>query len=56
MLEHLSATAAKFGLKINYSKTKVMTHNVWASGPKTVQNGSQEVAILAEDEAEKYLG
>ena len=32
MLSHLSATARRFGLKINFSKTKVLTWNSLAQG------------------------
>ena len=56
MLEHLSQTAASYGLKINFSKTKVLTRNIWSKGAQSVQIGDQTVTILDECASEKYLG
>ena len=56
MLQDLAATSAKFGLRINFSKTKILTQNVWAKGGATVQVSGREVAVLDDAESEKYLG
>ena len=56
MLSHLSGTACKFGLKINFSKTKVLTWNSLAEGLTSLKVGEDYVKILDETEAERYLG
>ena len=56
MLQHLSEAARKYGLEINYSKTKVLTRNDWARGLTHVQVEGHNVAVLPENEFEKYQG
>lgn len=56
MLQHLSEAAASYGLKINFSKTKVWTRKIWAKGKEFVHIGDQAVSMLDEYATEKYLG
>jgi len=56
MLRDLSAASAKFGLEINFQKTKVMTWSSLAGGHDSVDVFGQSVAILDEEDAERYLG
>ena len=56
MLADLAAVSAKFGLKMNFSKTRVLTWDVLAGAHTSVAVGSDEVPILKEHVAEKYLG
>ena len=46
MLSHLSAEASKYGLQINFDKTKVLARNDWAAGLRSIAVGSQSVSIL----------
>ena len=56
MLSHLSVEAAKFGLRINFDKTKVLTWNDLSQGASSVNIGGRQVEILEESVAERYLG
>ena len=56
MLHHLQASAAKFGLKIHFGKTKVMTWKSLAHSRPSVSVGGESVTILDERASEKYLG
>ena len=56
MLRDLSEAAAPYGLKINFSKTKILTRSKWSKSKTSVQIGDQPVSILDEHAAEKYLG
>ena len=56
MLRDLSACALKFGLKINYSKTRVLTWNALAGAGRSIRVGDESVSILDEMDSEKYLG
>ena len=56
MLLHLSEAASKYGLKINYAKTKILTASHWAGGRTSLKIGVNNVAILVDDRPEKYLG
>ena len=56
MLCHLSECCAKFGLEINFDKTKVMTWSSLAGRSASVTVGRQDVKIICELGSEKYLG
>ena len=56
MVEDLAQTSARYGLKLNFSKTKVLTWDALAKGRSTIEVSGQKVAIIKEDESEKYLG
>ena len=56
MLEHLQALSAEYGLKINVEKTKILTWNHLSNSNGSVMVGGQNVEILDEDMAERYLG
>ena len=56
MLRHLQDCSVKFGLQINFDKTKVLTFDELSRGCSAVRVGSADVAVLAETDAEKYLG
>ena len=56
MLHHLQKSAAKFGLKIHFGKTKVMTWNSLAHSRPSVSVGGESVTILDEAASERYLG
>ena len=56
MITDLAAASAKLSLKINFSKTKNLTWDVLADACDSVSIGGEEVPILKEDVAEKYLG
>ena len=56
MLRHLGHCSGKFGLRINFAKTKVLTWNTLAAGSTSVCVDGQSVEILDEAASEKYLG
>jgi len=56
MLRDLDAASAKFGSKINFLKTKVMTWDSLSGAHESVDVFGQSVAILQEEKAERYLG
>ena len=56
MLNDFAAQALRYGLKINFDKTKVLTCDHLASGCDSLQVGQSTVEILRETESEKYLG
>jgi hypothetical protein len=56
MLNAFAARAVKYGLKVNFDKTTILTWSHLATGRSSIKVGSSLVQILAEDEAEKYLG
>jgi len=56
MLQHLETTSAKFGLKINFGKTRVLTWNALSLPSTSIMLGEQSVAILDECASESYLG
>ena len=56
MLRHLADVAQTHGLRINFGKTVILTRDAWAKGTATVQVCGNEVRVLSELEAEKYLG
>jgi len=56
MLHHLHVCSAKFGLKINRSKTKVLTWNFESSGCREISLAGDRVAVLDQCDSEKYLG
>ena len=56
MLNDFAAQAEKYGLKINFDKTKVMTWDHFGHGCGPVQVGDSYVQILGEDKSEKYFG
>jgi len=55
MISDLWKEAEKYGLKLHMGKTKILT-NCPIETRTTVPCGSTELAILANDESEKYLG
>lgn len=56
MLNALAAQALRYGLKINFDKTMVLTWDHLASGCDSLQVGPSTVKILRETESEKCLG
>ena len=56
MLGHLARASSKFGLRIHFGKTKIMTRNTLAKGAKHVTVENQLVDIVDEEAFEKYLG
>ena len=56
MLGHLQKEAAEYGLKINVDKTKIFTWNHLSNGHGSVVVGGQNVEVLDETTAERYLG
>ena len=56
MLQHLADCSKKYGLKINFDKTKVLTSNYLSNGDSEISVGGRAVAILDEMDSEKYLG
>ena len=56
MVGHLRDAASKYGLEINFDKTKVLTWDDEASPHPSVQVGENEVDVLAERDSERYLG
>ena len=54
MLNDLAAEAQKYGLKINWVKTKIMTNA--ASAHKTLVSRGVGVDILQGPQGERYLG
>ena len=53
MLSQLAQTSSRYGLKLHFGKTKVMTWDVLAAGRTSIQVGGKEVNIMKEKEAEK---
>ena len=56
MLRHLAEAAAKYGLKLHFGKTKILTWNHLAHPATSVDIDGQTVAILDESCSERYLG
>ena len=56
MLGHLRDAGLKYGLEINFDKTKVLTWNAAISRHPPVKVGEESVDVLAEGDFEKYLG
>ena len=56
MMRDLGVAAGRFGLKINFQKTKVLTWNALAGSRTTITVGSHQVDIVDEAASEKYLG
>ena len=56
MLQHLSDRSATFGLEIHFDKTKILTWGPLADGLASVPMGGRRVAVIAEEESERYLG
>ena len=56
MLNDLSSRFHKYGLRINFAKTKILTWNALAGIHKTVSVEGQQVEILDEATPEKILG
>ena len=56
MLNHLVEASAKFGLSIDFQKTKVLTSSWWSGGRRQIRVGDTEVAVLVGHAREKYLG
>ena len=56
MLYHVKDVSSKFGLEINFDKTKVLTWVHLAAGVSSVQVGDQRVMVLAQSASERYLG
>ena len=55
MTEHLATEAAKFGLKINADKTKILT-TAAQTRASSVEVGSQRIDIISPENSERYLG
>jgi hypothetical protein len=55
MLGHLQTAAARYGLRINFDKTKVLTNVQSVAGGFMFDGGSQ-VEIIPPGGSEKYLG
>jgi hypothetical protein len=56
MLNDFADRASHYGLKINFSKTKVLTWDCIASGCESLRVGASSVQVPREDESERYLG
>ena len=56
MLNGVAAQAARYGLHINFDKTKVLTWDHLVVGSRSISIGEQSVDILSETQAEKYMG
>ena len=56
MLQDLSEISTRYGLKINYDKTKVLTWNALAGGQQSVSIGDKSIGVLDEKASERYLG
>ena len=55
MLRHLSETFAKYGLKLHFGKTKLMTWNCLAGQRRRANIGGQTVDILDEQTSERAV-
>ena len=55
MIDHLKGEAEKYGLKLNASKTKILT-TATRTLPGSVMVGSQRIEILSHEDSERYLG
>ena len=55
MISHLQREARRYGLSLNFAKTKIMTTNK-LNTLKSVSIGGDEVEILAANGSERYLG
>ena len=55
MLEHLQAETAKYGLKLNVDKTKIMT-NTHVAEDSSVEIRGEATEILTCDSSQRYLG
>ena len=53
MLRQLATTSAKFGLRINFLKTKVLTWGALSGNHERVDVHGQHVDILREEESER---
>ena len=56
MLTHVMEAGQKYGLKINFEKTKILTWDHYRHSCTELALGEHSVKILPEEEAEKYLG
>ena len=56
MMEHLRAEAAKYGLKLNMDKTKVLTSTHATKKRDSVHIAGQPVEIIGPESSERYLG
>ena len=56
MLQDLATFSAKYGLKLHFGKTKIMTWNALSQTDVSVSVEGQCVTILDEATAERYLG
>ena len=56
MLTHFSDRSSVYGLKLNYDKTKILTWDRLRRGCSAVTIHGRQVEVLAENQAEKYLG
>lgn len=56
MLSQLADAANKYGHKLHFGKTKIMTWDRLAAGCSSIFLGDKRVSILKETETEKYLG
>ena len=55
MIEHLRCEAAKYGLKINMDKTKVLT-NTDLQRPRPIHVSGEVVELIGREGSERYLG
>ena len=56
MLLQFEESARRFGLKLNFDKTTVLTQRRWSNGCQHICMGNSTVQILNEDASERCLG
>jgi hypothetical protein len=56
MLNDFATQASKYGLRLNFDKTRILTWDHLAAGRTHILAGGSHVRILKENESEKYLG
>ena len=56
MLADLTTVSSKYGLKLHYGKTKVMTWRSLVKPPSSILVGTNDIEILDQAAAERYLG
>ena len=55
-MNDFAAQAARYGLQINFDKTKVLTWDYLVTGSRIISIGEHSVDILSETQTERYLG
>ena len=56
MLQDLSNFSAKYGLKVHFGKTKILTWNCLSGSCTSIPVSDRDVKVMNETETERYLG